>query len=314
MTSVVQADRARDTLAHQALFYRGSEDYLDGVGRFLEPGMEADEPIALAVPRSRATLLRDRLSAWSPEIELLDMVEVGRNPARIIPSVHALLAKHNGRMLHYVSEPIWPGRSAAEIREAVRHEALINMAWPSAQIRALCPYDAEALDDAVLADAERTHPWVIRAGDGASSPDFSGSSVPPGSDQPLSEPPSRAWSLRFGLEDLSRVRALVASSAASAGLTEERTADLVLAVNEVASNAIKHAGSSGLIRVWNSSAGLLCQLDDSGHITDPLAGRHPPAPGVDGGLGLWMVNQLCDLVEIRTSTSGTAVRVHMYRS
>jgi hypothetical protein len=33
---------------------------------------------------------------------------------------------------------------------------------------------------------------------------------------------------------------------------------------------------------------------------------------VDGGRGLWMVNQLCDLVQLRSFPDGAAVRVHMY--
>jgi Histidine kinase-like ATPase domain len=54
---------------------------------------------------------------------------------------------------------------------------------------------------------------------------------------------------------------------------------------------------------------VIFQVEDSGHIADPLAGRRLQATGV-GGLGLWMVNQLCDLVEVRTSAAGTKVRTH----
>jgi hypothetical protein len=58
---------------------------------------------------------------------------------------------------------------------------------------------------------------------------------------------------------------------------------------------------------------VVCQLEDPGHILDPLAGRHHPSPSVNGGLGLWLVNQLCDLVEARSSVSGTTIRLHMSR-
>src|SRR5947209_11730349 len=141
-----------DLLAHQALFYRGDDDYIDGVLDFIAPALEAGEPIAVAVPGPRAALLRERLSGLDADIDMLDMFELGRNPGRIIPAVHGLLAKHGGRLLHYVGEPIWPGRSPEEIREATRHEALINLAWPGAEIRVLCPYDTAALDDSVPAD------------------------------------------------------------------------------------------------------------------------------------------------------------------
>jgi anti-sigma regulatory factor (Ser/Thr protein kinase) len=312
--SVARANGAADALAHQALFYRGDDDYVEGVLSFIRPGVQAGEPVALALPPPRAAVLRQHLESLSPDIELLDMFELGRNPARIIPAVQEMLTRHGGRRLHYVVEPIWPGRSPAEIREATRHEALINLAWPAGVIRVLCPYDAGALDGSVLADAQHTHPWVIKQGEGSLSPDFTGATVPSPSDQPLSPRPAHASELRFGLHDLGRVRALVAARADAAGLSEARRADLVLAVNEAATNSIKHAEAPGLIRVWTLPAVLICQLEDPGHIVDPLAGRHHPTPSIEGGLGLWLVNQLCDLVEVRTSPAGTTMRLHMSRS
>ncbi len=57
------------------------------------------------------------------------MAELGRNPARIIPEVQAFTDKHPGQRVRFVGEPIWPGRSAAEICEATRHEALLNLAF-----------------------------------------------------------------------------------------------------------------------------------------------------------------------------------------
>jgi hypothetical protein len=37
---------------------------------------------------------------------------------------------------------------------------------------------------------------------------------------------------------------------------------------------------------------------DGGHIADPLAGRHQLSEDDLSGRGLWIVNQLCDLVEL----------------
>jgi anti-sigma regulatory factor (Ser/Thr protein kinase) len=115
--------------------------------------------------------------------------------------------------------------------------------------------------------------------------------------------------MRFGVEDLFSARALVAEQATAAGLSKDRVADLMLAVNELAINAITH-GHGGTLRVWARPRAVVCQVEDRGHITDPLAGRRVPTPDVAGGVGLWTVNELCELVEVRTGRDGTTVRVH----
>jgi anti-sigma regulatory factor (Ser/Thr protein kinase) len=83
-----------------------------------------------------------------------------------------------------------------------------------------------------------------------------------------------------------------------------------MAVNELATNAVKHAGSHGRLQMWEQGGELISQLQDAGHIADPLAGRHLPVATIHGGMGLWMVNQLCDLVEVRTRPGGTVIRLH----
>ncbi len=295
---------------HLALFYRSDAEYLDGVIGFIEPALAAGEPVAAALPPTKGALLRERLGGSTERIEILDMFELGRNPSRIIPAVETMLARHDGKLLHYVGEPIWPGRSEEEIREATKHEALINLAWPGARIRVLCPYDATALDQTVLADAERTHPRLIRDGEEHRSSAYHGPAVPAGCDQQLVAPPRGAARLTFGLEDLSSIRLLVSERARAAGLDLDRAADLVLAVNEIASNAIRHGNGGGTLHIWNRPGRIVCQVQDSGQISDPLAGRRVPVYNGAGGIGLWTVNQLCDLVEVRTSEAGTTVRIH----
>lgn len=294
---------------HVALFYRGDEEYADGIMRFVDPALAAGEPVAIAVPGARAELLRERL-AGADEVEFFDMVALGRNPARLIPTLETMLVRHEGRLLHYVGEPIWLGRSQAEIREATKHEALINLAWPEARLRVLCPYDAEGLSDAVLSDAERTHPCLIRDQDLSPSPTYNGATLPLGCEEPLSAPPPHAAWMRFGLEDLHDVRALVSEHASRGGLRRERASDLVLAINELTTNTIRHGQGGGTVHLWALPGELICEVQDSGHISDPLAGCRVPAPDVAGGVGLWTVNQLCDLVEVRSSAAGTTVRVH----
>ncbi len=86
--------------------------------------------------------------------------------------------------------------------------------------------------------------------------------------------------------------------------------ELVLATDELAANSVRHGGGSGTLRYWREGELLLCEVSDAGAIEAPLTGRIRPAPDACNGRGVWLVNQLCDLVQIRSSPAGSAVRVH----
>jgi anti-sigma regulatory factor (Ser/Thr protein kinase) len=114
---------------------------------------------------------------------------------------------------------------------------------------------------------------------------------------------------------LAGVREFTAVRARRAGLPPRRVSDLVIAVSELAANTLAHTSGPGTLTLWVTDDEVICQVQDQGQITDPLAGTvraAPDAPG--GGRGLWVVHQVCDRVEIRTGPAGTTVRVHMRRS
>jgi hypothetical protein len=159
--------RSTPTEAHQALFYRDADEYLEGIFDFINPALERQEPVAIAVPEPRLRLLEAELGDRAASVELLDMFELGRNPGRIIPAVLGMIDRHAGRPLRYVGEPIWRGRSPEEIREAVRHEALINIAWPDADIGVLCPMTSVAWT--IRCSATPRKPILASSGLGASS-------------------------------------------------------------------------------------------------------------------------------------------------
>ena len=169
---------------------------------------------------------------------------MGRNPAWIIPRIQAFLAARPGQRVRYVGEPIWAGRSAAEVREAARHEALINQAFGPARASILCPYDVARLAGQVLADAGRTHPELQHGPAVTPSPAYRGAALPPEFGLPLPPPPAGAETFRFR-RDLAWVRALISGRARAAGLPPRRVRDLVLAAGELTANSIRHAGGSG---------------------------------------------------------------------
>ena len=301
------------TLQHEALVYRTGADLLAGTVPFVKSGLAAGEPVLVAVPADNLTMIRDAVRAPAGAVRFVDMADAGRNPGRIIPGVlHAFVREHAPKRVRVIGEPIWAGRSAAEYAACVQHEALINLAFADAQASILCPYDGHRLTAAALADAERTHPVMAIGEQRRASPAY----APPRAvvaafNRPLPEPPAAPATLAFDADELPAVRRFVAEHAGRAGLGAARCADLEVAVNEVATNAVIHGGGPGTLRVWRERGGVACEVCDPGELTDPLAGRIPPGPDSEHGRGLLLVNYLVDLVQVYTTRTGTTIRLHM---
>ena len=295
---------------HVARFYRTHAEYADAVEEFVRTGLARDEPVLVALPDGQLP------ASWQPPagsaVTLADMRELGRNPARIIPAINSFCSGHGGRRIRYLGEPVWPSRSPAEVSEAGRHEALLNLAFAGTEISIMCPYNVTALPAPAIASALSTHP-VVRAEDGELyNPDYL---EPAGFIAKMGQPlvaPDSAEALAYD-RDLRPVRALVAAVGQQASLDPGRCTDLVIAASEVAANTLRHTRGGGVVRLWSASDEVLCQFEDTGYIADPLAGHWRTPADAAGRQGLWLVNQLCDLAEIRTSELGTTVRLHMRR-
>ena len=309
------AVEAGDSFQHEALLYEGDEGFLEGTVPFLEDGVSAGEDVLVVVDARKIALLHRALGPIADGIEFADMAGVGANPARIIPAWRnfADRATDSGRGFRGIGEPVWPGRTAAQLAECHRHEALLNLAFTgTGPWTLLCPYDAAALDPTVVEEAHRTHPTMTRAGSHYGSERYGGlSSFEVPFDDPLPEPGGPVAGLAFDGETLAPVRAFVRLSADGLGFDEERTSALVLAVNEIATNSVLYGGGRGALRLWQEPGALVCEVRDDGHIAEPLVGRALPPEDAPGGRGLWLANQLCDLVQIRSSPAGTVVRLHV---
>ncbi|WP_107488766.1 sensor histidine kinase [Streptomyces subrutilus] len=301
---------------HPALFYQGQAEYLAGVGGFVRAALAADEPVLVAVPGTRLDVLRESVGAGADEVTWTDMTQLGRNPGRILAALQDFADRHAGRAARIVGEPIWPGRSQAEVLEATRHEALINTAFAGRQATILCPYDVVGLPPAVVSDARRTHPTLIEKGVDLLSTDYADApSVSADCDHPLPEPDGDAPWLEYTHGGLGEVRDHAEAWARGTALSAARQGDLILALSEAAANSLAHGGGRGALRLWRTGTGIVAEIRDGGRLADPLAGRRRPSlASVNGGRGLWMIHQLCDLVEVRASDSGLILRLHMAAS
>jgi anti-sigma regulatory factor (Ser/Thr protein kinase) len=308
MTATVQ------TFRHEALLYAGDDGFLAATLPFIRDGVAAGEPTLVVVDAPKLARLREALNGDAEHVELADMASVGANPGRIIAAWRDFVDRHaaSGRRLRGIGEPISPRRSGAELAECHRHEELLNVAFSDADdFWLVCPYDTTTLDPEVVERAKATHPRLVEDGVSRESGRYDADAPAVPCDEPLPEPAGAVDELAVRHGGLGAVRAWVRRHAEAAGMAASRRDDLLLAANEVAANSLRHGGGRGRVRMWRDGEALICEVRDSGSISEPLAGRLPPPPEQGGGYGLWLVTQVCDLVQLRTFATGSVVRMHM---
>jgi anti-sigma regulatory factor (Ser/Thr protein kinase) len=301
---------------HEALFYANAHELLEGTVPFIRQGLAAGEAVMVALPRANVERVQAALGAEADAVRFADMEALGRNPGRIISAWGDFVsdAAASGRGARGIGEPAWPGRSADELDECGRHESLVNVAFAGSRPWSLiCPYDTSRLDEQVLCRAERNHP--VLAGCRGQTRRCAFEPHRPRAGEPfagtLSRPESVLGRLLFAGPSLADVRGFVDAHATRCGLDLARTQDLVLAASEVATNSVVHGGGSGSVSMWCDGGAVVCEVRDAGHIDVPLAGRERPLAGRTGGRGMWLANQVCDLVQVRSNGQGSTVRLRM---
>jgi anti-sigma regulatory factor (Ser/Thr protein kinase) len=300
--------------SHRALLHAGEDEFAAGAASFADGALRAGEPLMLAVRHEREGRLREALGDDAQRVMFCDAATLGRNPARLIPAWLRFLDEHgdDARGVSVLAESVWPGRTRAELSECARYEGLLNVAFGGGRAwHLLCPYDVQALDEEVITLARCTHPLLCMGGKIEPSASYVGADAVHPLEGQLPDPPAGALTLTFTITNLHELRQFVTAVAHSAGLSSERTENLRLAVNELASNSVRHGGGAGTLRSWQDERALVCQVNDQGCIRERLVGRLRPDADQASGRGLWLVNHLCDLVQIRSGARGSVVRVHM---
>ncbi len=171
----------------------------------------------------------------------------------------------------------------------------------------LCPYDAENLDAFALAGAELTHPGLIEGGHRRPSHHYG---------EPLQTALAEQWPLDPAVDprfagDLRDLRDALARDPVAASLDAMRRGDLVFATNEAVTNVVKHGDGHARLRLWVDGADVVSEVTCVSRVEDVMAGRRRPAGDPAAARGLWLINQICDLVELRSGAAGTTLRMHI---
>lgn len=303
----------RDGLAHQAFLYDGAEQFAEAMAPVVRDGVERGDKVLVAAKRASTEALRAELGDVAVSVELHDTLEWHPRPVHRLMAVQRTIAGlRPGSRLLALGEPVWSGSEAMR-REWARYESTINVALADAPLRFICLYDRSELPARILGHGLGTHPEVVEGGVACPCAAFepperfvreldAGGAAAPGRDH---------YDIAF-TGDHHAFRGLLAGLALECGMSADRAEELVLAANEVVTNAVLHGEPPVSARCWVADGDFVCEISDSGAgVADPFAGWTLPVPGARGGWGLALARRICDALEVAGDHSTSRVRLYV---
>ena len=305
--------------AHDALLCATDEELVAGMVPFLLDGLDGGEPVLLTCTDRTAQLLPEEIAAHR-RLHVVPQQDLYHRAATAITTLQAflddMLAARAGSV-RLVGEVDF-GDQPSDWEAWADYEAALNLLFAAYPAWHLCVYDTRRLPADVVEVGELTHPHLRVGTTRFPNPRFIAPAeylrrhardqrdpledTPPTVDLDHLEHPAALAAARRAVRD-------AVDDVATKGTTAE---DFTLAVNEIVSNAVQHGYPPARLRLWTTPRRFLCVVTDAGPgIDDPLAG-YRPAHGSDlsrGGMGLWLVRQLCDQVQLSTTPAGFTARL-----
>lgn len=304
-------------LQHACGFHGTREHLLRQLIPLVELGLARGGPVAVAVSPATESALHTELGRPAglivlprpkgPDAESGQTVAAGW--ARELRDV---TASTGSAMV--VSEH-WSALDGADGLFWTELDAAFNVALEDLPIELYCFYPEMPLHQAILDGAHRNHPLLLLDGRLRRNPHHMGPR------DVLTEQPAAApvllgapeLQMTFGAWQLGEVRAAVEHLLLVADYGPSRAEDVVLAVNEVATNAVEHGAGEARLCVWAGADGFICEIHDTGALRDPLPGLQAPHPSEPRGRGVWIARQLCDTLHVWADRRGTHVRMRATR-
>lgn len=148
---------------------------------------------------------------------------------------------------------------------------------------------------------------ALRPAPGRESPDVDGAHRRQGGPAPLLD-------RVFGRDDITVLRHEL-SRVLTPAMLGDRLDGFILAVNEVITNVVLHAGGNGRLMLEAGPASVCCTVTDSGPGIPERFRRPPEMPEAFdvGGRGIWLAYRLCDEVSMATGPIGTTIGLKILR-
>jgi len=301
--------------AHAVAVYDSDDDLRSRVVPYLRAGLDSGDRVVAVVTQRAQRALRAGLAGDGDVVQWHAPGLAYHQLGGLLEGIRAFLAERAGVPTRLLMENDTDGdqhRHAAHLRI----EAAANELFPTYGTPCTCLYDRRRYPDHVLDAVATVHPQLVepdgrpRRNDDYIEPNAYLAAHP----GPLSSvPPQVALDVQItALADLRALRQELCRTGQALGLPAQASEALQLAANEVATNALRHGATPGRVRIWHRGRSVVARIDDAGTTGHRAvtAGYLRPEPTARGGLGLWLVRQLADVVHIEVGARGTSVELH----
>jgi transcriptional regulator with XRE-family HTH domain len=170
------AESDRTLLAHGALFYGSTDEFLDATIPLLSGAIERSEGVLVVSNRANVALLKQTIGRDAKRIRFEESQRWYETPLAATESYREFIREQLTAGLPWVTvvgEPLWEGRRG-EVAPWLTYEAMFNLVFAGAPMTTICPYDSRHVDPSVLERARLTHPAVLTSSGQAGNPAYRG--------------------------------------------------------------------------------------------------------------------------------------------
>ncbi len=295
-------------LRHNALVYRSTDEYLARAVPFLREGLQAGEGAIVAHTKAGIAMMREALGPDAEHVTFVDVSAAYTRPARTLAAYHSVYAEQLARTpaLRAVAD-VQFGPDPREWDQWTGYEAVFNHSFGHLPVWVLCSYNANGTPDRLIEGVWQTHPEVVHGHGWELSEHYEDPAALLRRVAPASETLPQLRLIQ-ACDDAVQLREHVASALTAAGLDAHKVLEMLLAVTEVADNAVRHGTGIEAVRIGHAHGRFVCEITDRGPgFDDPTAGYLAPRQGI--GRGLWVARQLAWHVEFLRVPAGFTARL-----
>jgi anti-sigma regulatory factor (Ser/Thr protein kinase) len=304
---------------HVGALYASDEQLRDLLLPYLDDCLHRHENVLAVICHEARQVLQDALGDAAHRVQWGSCGVPYDRPGQMFEGFAGYLAQqhHAGVPTRVIGE-FDSDSSPDRLSQCLRYESMANEVYASYGYPVVCLWDQRRYPTDVLAHVRAVHPQLLDTSGPITNAEYwmPVDYLTRRQDPPAVAPVDLDLVVYLGsADDLGLLRRRLRRWGATRGLGVPETDDIVIAVDEIATNAVEHGQPPVRVRGWTSSTALFVQVEDQGRTSIPATtGYDRPSTNALRGRGIWIARHLADVLTTHTGPNGTTVAMRFTRS